>query len=159
MYQPTWWLDRCSSYPRTPKSKNLSVDIPIKLKKRPYREDARVRDVCMPSVGGKSETCITLALKTTNHSVSMPTIRHVEPICNHPNDASIHVEPVDLVRKPRGRPEILQIAVDDIGEIELLVARVDRDVVERVELTTKEIIEDDYNVEGISHARKRVEKA
>lgn len=89
----------------------------------------------------------------------MPTIRHVEPVCNHPNDASIHVEPVDLVRKPRGRPEILQIAVDDIGEIELLVARVDRDVVERVELTTKEIIEDDYNVEGISHARKRVEKA
>lgn len=64
MYQLTWWLDRCSSYPRIPKNENLSVDIPVKLKKRPYREDAGVSDICMSSVGGKSETCITLAVKT-----------------------------------------------------------------------------------------------
>lgn len=72
----------------------------------------------------------------------MTTVRHVESVCNHRNDASIHVEPVDLVGEPRGRPKILQISVGDIGKVELFVARIDRDVVERVELTAKVIIKD-----------------
>lgn len=85
----------------------MLVDIFIKLKKWFYREDVCVRDVCMLFVGGKSEICIILVLKIINYFVSMFIIRYVEFVCNYLNDVSIYVEFVDLVRKFRGRFEIL----------------------------------------------------
>ena len=78
----------------------------------------------------------------------MHTIRHLETVCCYPNYACRLVEPPHLFRQCWGRSEILSIPICGISEIYLAVAGVDGDIVERVELPAKEIVEDHCDNDG-----------
>lgn len=59
------------------------------------------------------------------------------------NGTSLKVVPIDLVTETRRRAEILEEAVESVGEVELLVAGMDDNVVEGAELTTEVIVQKD----------------
>ena len=68
------------------------------------------------------------------------TVRLIEPVRNDTDQSGDCVKPVYLVGKPWGWPEVLQEAVRDVGEVDLLVTWIDRDVVERVELPAEVVV-------------------
>lgn len=72
------------------------------------------------------------------------TVRMIEIICYNCHCTSVGVESVDLVLEARGRTEILDPAIDCVGEVNLFVLRMDRYIVERVELAAKVVVENDY---------------
>ncbi len=58
------------------------------------------------------------------------TIRQGEAIGHNAERTSHHVETIDLIPQPGLRAEVLIVAVQGVGEVNVLVARVDRDVVQ-----------------------------
>lgn len=69
------------------------------------------------------------------------TIGQGEVVSDDCDGAGLEVVPVDLVPQAGRRAEVLQEAVEGIGEVQLSVAGVDVDVVERVELATEVVVE------------------
>jgi hypothetical protein len=69
------------------------------------------------------------------------TIRQSEVISHDCDSASLEVVAVDLIAQAGRRAEVLQEAVKGVGEVQLSIAGVDDNVVERVELATKIVVE------------------
>ena len=66
-----------------------------------------------------------------------------EFICHYRDGTGVWVEAVDLVLQTRSRAEILHVAIDRIGEVDFLVLGMDRYIVQRVELTTEVVVQND----------------
>lgn len=75
-------------------------------------------------------------------SVPRLTVGESKVICNNSNSASVEVVTVDLVSQTRDGSEILEVAVEGIGEVEFIVSGVDDKVVKGVELSTKVVVEE-----------------
>ena len=69
---------------------------------------------------------------------------HIEAICHNRHSPRGLVKPPHLLWHSRWWPEVLHIAVCRVCEVDLSIAGVDGDVVERVELTPKEVVKDYY---------------
>jgi hypothetical protein len=81
---------------------------------------------------------ISCATRETMHRL---TIRLVEAIRSDTHQAGLLVESINLVRQSRCRSEVLQVAIGDVGEVDLLGLGIDRYVVERIELSAKVVVE------------------
>lgn len=75
------------------------------------------------------------------------TVRVVKLIGHNSHSTGVRVETVHLILQTRGRAEILHIAVDGISEVNFFVLWVDSHIVQRVELTTKVVVEDNCQLE------------
>lgn len=64
-------------------------------------------------------------------------------IRHYRDGTGVWVEAVYLVLQTRSRAEILHVAVDRIGEVNFLVLGMDRHIVQRVELTTEVVVQND----------------
>lgn len=73
------------------------------------------------------------------------TIGQSEIVGDNCDRASLEVVAVDLVAQAWRRTEVLQEAVEGIGEVQFSITGVDYDVVERVELATEVVVEEDLN--------------
>lgn len=71
------------------------------------------------------------------------TIGQGEVVSDDCDSAGLEVVAIDLVAQAGRRAKILQEAVEGVGEVQLSVAGVDDDVVERVELAAKIVVEKD----------------
>jgi hypothetical protein len=80
--------------------------------------------------------------RLTNVGIAF-TIWLREPIGHCCNSSSVRAKAIHLLWQPRRRSEILKVAVRGVSEIDITIARVDRDVVERIELPAKKVVEDD----------------
>ena len=69
------------------------------------------------------------------------TVAVYKLICYDSNSPSIGVETIHLVRETRSGPKLLQIAVHRICEVNVLVSEVYGDIIKRVELTTKVVVD------------------
>lgn len=78
------------------------------------------------------------------------TIRQNESIRSNRDSAGLVVPTVDLVPNSRGRAEVLQESVEGICEVDVLVDRVDDDVVEGAELPAEVVVEHDCCVVGLA---------
>lgn len=71
------------------------------------------------------------------------TIWMIKLICHNSNSACVRVESVHLILQTRGRAEVLNIAIDCVGEINVFILRVDGHIVQRVKLATKVVVENE----------------
>lgn len=71
------------------------------------------------------------------------TIGQSEVVSDDCDSAALKVVAVDLVAQAGRRAEVLQEAVEGIGEVQFSITRVDDNIVERVELATKIVVEED----------------
>jgi len=78
------------------------------------------------------------------------TVWLVRPVCYDSHQPGLLVESVNLVRQPRRWPEVLQVSVRHVREVQLLVLRVDRDVVERVELSAKVVVQQNCDLASVA---------
>jgi hypothetical protein len=74
------------------------------------------------------------------------TVGEVEAICDDPNGSGSLVEPVHLVGESRCRSEVLQVSIRHVCKVELLVARVHGDVVQRIKLAAPVVVQDDWQL-------------
>lgn len=68
------------------------------------------------------------------------TVWQLESIGDSHQGTSGGCQAIDHVWQGRRRPKVLQIAIQGIGEIDVAVTGIDGHIVERVELTTKEVV-------------------
>lgn len=83
------------------------------------------------------------------------TIGQSEVVGDDLNSAGLEVVAVDLVAQAGRRAEVLQEAIEGIGEVQLFVTGVDDNVVERVELATEVVVEQNWNHQRLSLDAKR----
>lgn len=76
---------------------------------------------------------------------SILTVGQSEVIGDNSDRARLKVVAVDLVAKAWRWTEILQEAVEGVGKVQLSVEGVNDDVVERVELATEIVVEQDLD--------------
>lgn len=76
---------------------------------------------------------------------SILTVGQSEVIGDNGDRSRLKIVAVDLVAEAWGRAKVLQKAVEGVGKIQLSIAGVDVDVVERVELATEIVVEQDLN--------------
>ena len=72
------------------------------------------------------------------------TVGQSEVVSDNSDSAGLKVVPVYLVAQAGRRAEVLQEAVKGIGKVQFSVARVYVDVVERVELATEIVVEENW---------------
>ena len=74
------------------------------------------------------------------------SIRHGKSIGSHRHGAGAVVVPVDLGRHAGSRAEVVGLAVGRVGEVDVEVSGVDGHIVERVELASEEVVEQNGGV-------------
>lgn len=70
------------------------------------------------------------------------TVRQGKAISNDSDGTSLEVIAVDLVPQARRRTEILEEAIQGVGEVEIAVLRADDQVVERAELAAEVVVDE-----------------
>lgn len=68
-------------------------------------------------------------------------VRQSEVVSNNCGSTGLEVVAVHLVPQTRNRTEVLEVAVKGVREVEITVLGADNQVVQRVELTTKVVVE------------------
>ena len=76
-------------------------------------------------------------------SDSKHTIWVIKPIRDNGYSTSLGVQTVDLILQTRDGSEILNPAIDSVREIDIFALGMNCDVVQRVELPTKVVVEKD----------------
>ena len=56
------------------------------------------------------------------------------------------VQSIDLIWQPGDRTEVLKVPVQRVCEVDVSIARVDSHIIERVELTTEVVVDEDFGV-------------
>lgn len=69
------------------------------------------------------------------------TVGQSKVISSDGNSASLEVVAIDLVTEARRGAEVLEVAVESVGEVELAVAGVNDNVIEGAELTTEVVVQ------------------
>jgi len=77
-------------------------------------------------------------------SFSERTVGLVVPISYHSDRPGSVIEAVHLVRKTFLGSEILESSINGICEVHILVAWVNGDVVERIELATEKVVNENW---------------
>lgn len=85
------------------------------------------------------------------------TIGQSEVVGDNRDSAGLEVIAVNLVAQARRRAKVLQEAVEGIGEVQFSITGVDDNVVERVELATKIVVEEDLKHELLVHLYRQAE--
>lgn len=70
----------------------------------------------------------------------------IKPICHNCHGTCLGVESVDLILQTRRRAEVLYIAVDGVGEVDIFVFRMDGQIVQGVELSAEIVVEDNFRI-------------
>lgn len=71
------------------------------------------------------------------------TIGGNEVVRDHSQRAGLGVQAVDLVPQTRLRAEVLPVSVLRVGEVDVSIATVHSDVIERVELSAEVVVDKD----------------
>lgn len=74
------------------------------------------------------------------------TVRHNKPICSNANESGPIVVSINLVNQARRGPEVVTLAISRVGEVDVQVLGVNRDIIERVELAAEEVIEKNRHI-------------
>ena len=72
------------------------------------------------------------------------TIGQIKAISDNSDCTSRRVEPVDLVGQSRRGSEVLEISIERVGKIDVSITRIDRHIIERVELAAEVVVDKHY---------------
>lgn len=89
--------------------------------------NSRVSDVCLLAIRGHGNA-----------------IRVAKTISHNGDSASVEVVSVHLLSDAGVKPEILEVAVQRVGKVEIAVHRVDDEIIKRAELAAKVVVEQGY---------------
>lgn len=105
--------------------------------------DASICDVCVTTARRERDACEYLV--STSDLIRWDaklTVGKYKVVCNNGYSSSGIVESVDLISQSGDRSEVLEIAVQCVGEVDILVSWVDRDIIQRVELPSEIIVDE-----------------